>query len=94
MKTVNLETATYTTAVCTGLVKCLDASYRSVDAKNPTTPGDLVQIYCTGLGAVTNQPATGAAAPNDPLATTVTLPRVTIGNAPAKVQFSGLASVM
>ena len=50
-----------------------------------------MQIYCTGLGAVTNQPATGAAAPNDPLAMTITLPRVMIGNAPAKVQFSGLA---
>jgi uncharacterized protein (TIGR03437 family) len=69
----------------------LDASYRLVDAENPTTPGAVVQIYCTGLGAVTNQPATGAAAPNDPLAMTITLPRVTIGNAPAKVQFSGLA---
>jgi uncharacterized protein (TIGR03437 family) len=50
-----------------------------------------VQIYCTGLGAVTNQPATGAAAPSDPVARTITVPRVTIGNAPAKVQFSGLA---
>jgi uncharacterized protein (TIGR03437 family) len=69
----------------------LDASYHLVDANNPTTPGAVVQIYCTGLGAVTNQPATGAAAPNDPLAMTTTLPRVTIGNAPAKVQFSGLA---
>ena len=69
----------------------LDASYRLVDATNPTTPGAVVQIYCTGLGAVTNQPATGAPAPNDPLAMTITLPRVVIGNAPAKVQFSGLA---
>jgi uncharacterized protein (TIGR03437 family) len=68
----------------------LDASYRLVDANNPTTTSDVVQIYCTGLGAVTNQPATGAGAPNDPLATTTTLPRVMIGNAPAKVQFSGL----
>jgi uncharacterized protein (TIGR03437 family) len=69
----------------------LDASYRLVDATNPTTPGAVVQIYCTGLGEVTNQPATGAAAPNDPLAMTITLPRVTIGNAPATIQFSGLA---
>jgi uncharacterized protein (TIGR03437 family) len=69
----------------------LDASYRLADAKNPTTPGAVVQIYCTGLGEVTNRPATGAAAPNDPPAMTMTLPRVTIGNAPAKVQFSGLA---
>jgi uncharacterized protein (TIGR03437 family) len=69
----------------------LDASYRLVDATNPTTPGAIVQIYCTGLGAVTNQPATGAPAPNDPLAMTINLPRVMIGNAPAEVQFSGLA---
>jgi uncharacterized protein (TIGR03437 family) len=69
----------------------LDASYRLVDATNPTTPGAVVQIYCTGLGAVTNQPATGAAAPSDPLARTITVPRVMIGNAPAKVQFAGLA---
>jgi len=69
----------------------LDTSYRLVDATNPTTPGAVVQIYCTGLGAVTNQPATGAAAPSDPLARTITVLRLTIGNAPAKVQFSGLA---
>jgi uncharacterized protein (TIGR03437 family) len=68
----------------------LDASYRLVDATNPTTTGTVVQIYCTGLGAVTNQPATGAAAPDDPLAMTMTLPRVMIGGAPAEVQFSGL----
>jgi uncharacterized protein (TIGR03437 family) len=69
----------------------LDASYRLVDATNPATTGAVVQIYCTGLGAVTNQPTTGAAAPSDLLAMTTTVPRVTIGNAPAKVQFSGLA---
>jgi uncharacterized protein (TIGR03437 family) len=68
----------------------LDASYRLVDANNPTTTGAVVQIYCTGLGAVTNQPATGAAAPGNPLAMTTTIPRVVIGSAPAKVQFSGL----
>jgi uncharacterized protein (TIGR03437 family) len=69
----------------------LDASYRLVDAANPTTPGAIVQIYCTGLGAVTNQPVTGSIAPNDPPTVTTTLPRVMIGNAPAKVLFSGLA---
>jgi uncharacterized protein (TIGR03437 family) len=68
----------------------LDASYRLVDASNPTRAGAVVQIYCTGLGAVTNQPASGATAPSDPLAETTTLPGITIGGAPAKVQFSGL----
>jgi uncharacterized protein (TIGR03437 family) len=69
----------------------LDASYRLVDGANPTTSGAAVQIYCTGLGAVTNQPATGSTAPSNPPAVTIALPRVMIGNAPAKVLFSGLA---
>src|ERR1019366_8993680 len=46
---------------------------------------------CTGLGAVTNQPETGAAAPSNPLAVTITKPSVTIGSVPAQVLFSGLA---
>jgi minor extracellular serine protease Vpr len=40
---------------------------------------------------VTNQPATGAAAPTDPPARTITTPVVSIGAAPPKVLFSGLA---
>jgi uncharacterized protein (TIGR03437 family) len=44
-----------------------------------------------GLGAVTNQPADGAAAPSSSLARTSTTPRVTIGGVEANVTFSGLA---
>ena len=54
-------------------------------------PGSQVVIYCTGLGAVTNQPPTGSSAPMSPLAETTTKPTVVIGGAPAGVQFSGLA---
>jgi uncharacterized protein (TIGR03437 family) len=68
----------------------LDASYRLVDAFNPTTPHAIIQIYCTGLGAVTNRPASGAAAPFDPLAETVEKPSILIGGAPARVIYSGL----
>jgi trimeric autotransporter adhesin len=70
----------------------LDATYRLVDATNPATAGaTVVQIFCTGLGPVSNQPATGAPAPSNPPAQTTTTPTVTIGGVPATVQFSGLA---
>ncbi len=70
----------------------LDATYRLVDATNPATAGsDVVQIYCTGLGPVTNQPATGSPAPGNPLAATIETPAVTIGGVPAKVVTSVLA---
>src|SRR5207248_23749 len=41
--------------------------------------GKFISIYCTGLGAVSNQPATGFAAKADPLSVTITTPTVTIG---------------
>ncbi|HXE75185.1 MAG TPA: hypothetical protein VNN18_06065 [Candidatus Xenobia bacterium] len=52
---------------------------------------DFLEIYCTGLGAVTNQPATGAAASANPLSATTTTPTVTVGGVNAPVLFSGLA---
>jgi hypothetical protein len=57
----------------------------------PVLPGEYVSIYCTGLGAVSNQPASGGAAPGDQLALTNATPSVTIGGIPATVVFSGLA---
>lgn len=70
----------------------LDASNRLVDSSNPATPGSTVlQIFCTGLGPVSNQPPSGSPAPFSPLAYTTTTPAVTIGGMPAEVSFSGLA---
>ena len=57
----------------------------------PAKPNEYVTIYCTGLGTVTNPPATGVKAPASPLSFTTTTPTVTIGGAPAQVTFSGLA---
>jgi uncharacterized protein (TIGR03437 family) len=69
----------------------LDLANRVVDSSSPATAGDaVIQIFCTGLGAVTNQPASGAPAVADPLSYTVAVPTVTIGGAPAAVLFSGL----
>ena len=70
----------------------LDSSYRLVDPSNPAIAGTtIIQIYCTGLGAVDNQPETGAPALSDPLSRTTTTPTVMIGGAPSLVLFSGLA---
>jgi uncharacterized protein (TIGR03437 family) len=53
--------------------------------------GGYVSIFCTGLGAVTNQPATGVAAPGAPYSLTNTMPAVTIGGVVAALNYSGLA---
>jgi len=76
----------------TGQGAVLDTSYRLVDAENPAAAGSAaIQIYCTGLGSVTNQPAAGSPGLGDPLSWTVNTPAVTIGGAAATVVFSGLA---
>jgi uncharacterized protein (TIGR03437 family) len=60
-------------------------------ATRPARRGEYVSIFCTGLGAVTNQPASGDPASGNPLSTTTTMPTVTIGGTSAPVSFSGLA---
>jgi uncharacterized protein (TIGR03437 family) len=57
----------------------------------PVARGQYIAIYATGLGPVSNQPATGAAASSNPLSYTATLPVVTIGGVGSFVNYSGLA---
>jgi uncharacterized protein (TIGR03437 family) len=57
----------------------------------PARIGEYISIFATGLGDVSNRPAPGAASPASPLATTLAMPEVTVGGAPAAVTFSGLA---
>jgi uncharacterized protein (TIGR03437 family) len=61
------------------------------DAGVPVQRGEYIAIFATGLGPVSNEPATGAAALSDPLSSTLTVPIVTIGGIAAKVTYSGLA---
>ncbi len=76
----------------TGQGAILDTFYRLVDSSNPATAGStILQIYCTGLGAVTNQPPSGSPPLSDQLSETTTTPMVTIGGVQAQVLFSGLA---
>ncbi|HXE74300.1 MAG TPA: S8 family serine peptidase [Candidatus Xenobia bacterium] len=52
---------------------------------------DFLEIYWTGGGPVTNQPASGKGAAANPLSSTTSTPTVTIGGVDAPVLFSGLA---
>ena len=60
-------------------------------AARPANRGEFITISCTGLGAVTNPPATGAPASANPLSMTTATPSVTIGGVPGTVSFSGLS---
>lgn len=62
-------------------------------ANRPAPRGDFISIYCTGLGDVTNRPATGAPASLDAnsLSRTIAAPSVKIGGVDATPVFSGLA---
>jgi uncharacterized protein (TIGR03437 family) len=62
------------------------------DAANPVGAGDVIVIYCEGLGAVDPPIAAGAAAPGvEPLARTVNVVKLTIGGVEAETFYSGLA---
>jgi uncharacterized protein (TIGR03437 family) len=52
---------------------------------------DYINIFATGLGPVTNQPASGSPGQSMPLAQTTTAVTLTIGGVPATVSFAGLA---
>jgi uncharacterized protein (TIGR03437 family) len=52
---------------------------------------DVIQIFGTGAGQLTQTVADGTAAPVSPLAKTIFTPRVFIGDEEAAVEFSGLA---
>ena len=61
---------------------------------SPATPaqrGDYINVFATGLGPVSSQPATGAPAPTKPLAETTATVTATIAGLPAPVSFAGLA---
>jgi uncharacterized protein (TIGR03437 family) len=55
-----------------------------------TKAGDVLVIYCTGLGDVSPPVEAGAATPVSPLAQTTNAATVTIGGVEAKVWFAGL----
>jgi uncharacterized protein (TIGR03437 family) len=57
----------------------------------PARNGEVVEVYATGLGPVTNQPASGAAASTTSLSRAMAEVTATAGGVPARVAFAGLA---
>ncbi|MBS1857401.1 MAG: hypothetical protein JST11_18680 [Acidobacteria bacterium] len=65
-----------------------------VNAASPASAGEVVVLYCTGLGAVTPAGTTGAVASSTTLSNTNLAPTVTVGSTSAAVAFSGLAPAL
>jgi uncharacterized protein (TIGR03437 family) len=61
-----------------------------VTPSRPARGGEALVIFATGVGGLTNPPASGEASPADPLAASTVEPTVTVGGAPATVLFAGL----
>jgi uncharacterized protein (TIGR03437 family) len=62
----------------------------NVDSTHPASAGDVLVIYCTGLGPVTPPVAAGSSSPSSPAAKTVNTVTLTIGGMSAGVDFAGL----
>lgn len=62
-----------------------------ISASNPAWRGETIVLYASGLGAVSNAPAAGAAASSSPLSMVLANTEVSIGGRGARVDFAGLA---
>ena len=70
----------------------LDAQGRLVDSASPAGAGEIIQVFCTGLGATNPAVASGAPGPAaEPLARVVTAVEAQVGGRQATVHFAGLA---
>jgi uncharacterized protein (TIGR03437 family) len=76
--------------IIVGPTNGLAAPVGAFPGAQPVSVGDVVTIYCTGLGPVVNQPATGAVAGANPLPKTNVQATATIGGVAAPVSYSGL----
>jgi uncharacterized protein (TIGR03437 family) len=61
-----------------------------VSQSSPAKAGEILIVWATGIGNLSQLAATGAASPGSPPAQAVDLPTVTVGGASAVVQFAGL----
>jgi uncharacterized protein (TIGR03437 family) len=86
-----LNTASQAAALIAGTTSIV-APADAYPGSQPAQPGEYITIYCTGLGPVTNQPATGALSSSSTLSYTSSVPvTASIGGVNAAVSFSGLA---
>jgi uncharacterized protein (TIGR03437 family) len=68
-----------------------NSTFAAITASNPAVPGEYVDIFCTGLGAVSPAAASGAPGPSSPTSNTVATPTVTLAGQAITPVFSGLA---
>ncbi|MBI3696509.1 MAG: hypothetical protein HY238_16920 [Acidobacteria bacterium] len=61
------------------------------DARNPVRAGDVVVIYCAGLGAVDPAVEAGQPAPRAPLSQTANAVSLSVGGREARLLYAGLA---
>jgi uncharacterized protein (TIGR03437 family) len=76
--------------IIVGPTNGLAAPVGAFPGAQPVSVGDVITIYCTGLGPVASQPATGAVAGASPLPRTTVQATATIGGVAAAVSYSGL----
>src|SRR5262249_39531845 len=70
----------------------LHTNYSLVSQNNPALPGEIVQIFLTGLGGVNPPVSDGAAAPGNPFARVVSPVNVYVGGVlVSNIQFKGLS---
>lgn len=68
-----------------------DGAEVPVEAANPVSSGDVISIYCAGLGAVSPVVPAGTRTPDEPRSALVKPAVVRIGDSTAEVRFAGLA---
>lgn len=68
-----------------------NANFSVNAANNPARAGEAVTVYLTGMGALDNAVATGAAASADPLSRAASAVTAKIGGVEAQVLFAGLS---
>ncbi len=66
-------------------------SAQLIDAEHPAVADQALTVFINGFGLLDNPPATGAASPVDPLARTIAIPRVRLGDQEVTVYYAGLA---
>ena len=69
----------------------LNHDYTVNSQNNPAAAGEVIQLFGTGLGAVSPAVATGAPASGETLSWVVAKVTATVGGAPADAPFAGLA---
>jgi uncharacterized protein (TIGR03437 family) len=74
----------------TGLLAAAENAFPGAPSR-PARRGEFLEVYATGLGPVTNPPATGAPASATNISHTATEATATIGGEAARVSFAGLA---